>query len=259
MGFPKDYAIQMQKKFGYQVVWPPNTLLEIGDFGVVPGGKHGGRAFTKLGNIKDKFGITAETETGALSPVETLQSEGVSIVNVSGGGGGTANGVNFEVQLDVKFEKKNSMVYNGSDMTPISVKNLYDFGQQLAQLLKDGKWEKNWVVVTDVHQTMGLTVLLSQSSNTSVTLGGNAGLTSGNIAKASANVQIVNSSAAIANYMSAERTTPLLKARAVKKGGIQMQMLEANSVLRPSGDIIPLQDDLEMEVVDFDYCDLDKV
>ncbi len=259
MGFPKDYAKAMKNKFGYQVVWPPNTLLEIGDYGTVSGSKNLGGAFTKLGNIKDKFGIDPEIDRGAVSTVETLQSEGVTIADVTGSGSGVVDGVKIDVEVKVSFEKKNSMVYHGSDVTPLSVRHLGDLGEKLAKLLKAGDWQKDWLVVTDVHETNGLTVLLSQSSNTSLTMAGGAGFGPGNLAKASANVPITNNNSAIANYMSPGRTTPLIRARAVKKAGISLRNLAAGDLMLNTGDIKALSDDHELEVVDFEYCDLDNI
>ncbi|WP_299614320.1 hypothetical protein [uncultured Tateyamaria sp.] len=259
MGFPADYAKAMEKQFGFQVMWPPNRTVKIGDYGTIHGGKGKGGAFTKLGNIARDFDIPFETENSARVEVESLQSDGVSIVNATADGGGKVEGVDFAVQLSVNFEKKNSMVYNGSGMMVRSMTNIGSIGTKLAQKLAAGTWKKNYLVVTDVHETEGMTVLLCQTKNTQVTLGGSAALSTGNIGKASANVEVISNKSAVANYIASTPTTPLLKARAINKHGMKLQtdMLDSgaqagiNAVLLDTGDTF--------EEVLFDYCDLEHL
>ncbi|WP_299206405.1 hypothetical protein [uncultured Tateyamaria sp.] len=259
MGFPADYAKAMEKQFGFQVMWPPNRLVQIGDYGTIHGGKGKGGAFTKLGNIARDFNLAFETETSARVEVESLQSDGVSIVNATADGGGKVDGVDFAVQLSVHFEKKNSMVYNGSGMVLRSMKDIGSIGTQLARKLASGDWKKNYLVVTDVHETEGMTVLLCQTKNTQVTLGGSASLTTGDIGKASANVEVISNQSSIAHYIASTPTTPLLKARAVNKKGLKLQNDMLTNGALAGTNAIPLEDGDTFEEVLFDYCDLDHL
>lgn len=259
MGIPVDYAKAMEKQFGFQVMWPPNKSVSVGDYGTINGDKKKGNSFTVLGNIKNDLKINFDTEASPRVDVETLQSDGVSIVNATADGGGKVDGVNFAVQLKVSFEKKNSMVYNGSGMVLRSMKNIGAVGKQLAGKLKSGEWQKNYLVVTDVHETEGMTVLISQTKDSSVTLGGSASLTTGNIGKASANVQVISNQSSVANYIASVPTTPLLKARAINKKGFKLHSDMVTSGALSGTDAIDLGDGDTFEEVLFDYCDLDHL
>lgn len=250
MGFPKDYAKAMDKAFSYQVVWPPNAPVALGDYGTVNKSKKGGRSFERLGSIRD-LGVKFSPNDGPVMDVETLQSDGISIGTVTGAGKKSDLAVEFEIG----FKKKNSMIYNGSDMYISEIKNLKAVGDALAQLYKERKWKGNWLVVTNLHVTNGLTVLLCDQKGTSVRLGGTADLKAGNLAKASGQAQLVTQSSSVAQYISHGRTTPLLKARKIGRKGFKAEIDDV--VTLPRTDVLSLDDDMEFETVNFDYCDFD--
>lgn len=258
MGFPRDYARAMEGKFGYQVAWPPTASLKLGDYGTVRRSKfRDDDAFDRLGNVAD-FGLGFDVREGGLTPVESLQSDGVSIVEVTG----EAKKSKMAVQVDVSFGSTNSMVYNGSDVRIIEVENQTKLGRELAGLLAEGRWDERWVVVTSLHETNGLTVLLSSARNTTVSIGGSAELSPGNLAKASANVKVESTSNSVANYVSHARTTPLLKARIVRARGFGARESVDSAdplVLFPGQDVLQADDEHDFETVTFDYCDLDEL
>ncbi|GAA3873483.1 hypothetical protein [Celeribacter arenosi] len=257
MGFPRDYAKAMEKQFGYQVVWPPTAPLKLGDFGIVKRSKSpDGYAFDRMGNITDKFKIKFKTLSGAKAGVEKLESAGVSITKASGGG--AKDGI--EVEVSVGFEKKNSMVYHGSDMTILTIDDMLGVGKKLGALLKKGSWDKKWVVVTSVHETRGLTVLLSGAKKTTLGLGGTAELLPGNLAKASAKAQVTAQNASVATYLSTGICTPLLQARVVRKKGFRAFSTEEDPnalVSVQDTDVLALDDDDEFAPVTFNYCDIE--
>ena len=242
---------------GKRPAMPPNQALKLGDFGTIKGGKKG-IPFDRLGNVST-LGITFKERKGAVADVETLESAGVTTAQMTG----SAKKSTAEVEIAVGFSKKHTMIYHGSGMHVAEVEDQLALGKSLAALLKKKNWKKNWVVVTALHVTQGATILLAQESSSDIRLTGKAEFSTGNLANASADVAVYQSSKGIVSYVQ-KNATPLLKARVVQKTGFKTFAADPDNAL-----IIPLAADalaldardeedapLEFVGVTFDYCDV---
>jgi MORN repeat len=217
---PMMYARKMKNKYGFDVLFPPTSSVELGDYGRISqsGTLYGSTPspFVRLGNIRTDFGIQfgiprlKETKT-----VENLSSTRLSITSASAAGSGGDALAGAGLRIDITFSKKGSVFYHGSEMRLLEIAEL---GQLEAALLGLEGWDCGWAVVIEVHENTGVVVLLSDMKGSKVQLSGNAFLTSNNLARADANVKVIQNDSGAAEYISSGMCTPIVKvAKLIKK------------------------------------------
>jgi hypothetical protein len=218
MSAPSFYQKQMKDKFGCDVVWPPNYRVELGDYGKFTRRTWRTRAkpFQKLGNIRDDEDLQVPFQAARPGPkmnMETLVSEHVTIAAVEAGVDpetkvGLAKVAGTEVGVRISFARNKSVVYHGSDVQIHEIAEL----QKLAENISAHEcWDPNWFVVTRIHETQGLTVILSYTNKGfDIEIRGNADLTPGNLARAAASIHVATNRSGKTNYISSGACTPLM-------------------------------------------------
>lgn len=158
----KRFQQEMQKISGLMLNWPVNSPLKVGDYGTVDNNSR----LTVRGNIL--------TDGAQLSKSSKNHNDSLQIVS--------AKGVNYtidqttranvaSVDLNVKFKKANSVFANLGPQTISKLDNIDALGEHLNKLLKSGRWDVNYIVVTTVYTAKNVIVAGSTNEDANIVFG----------------------------------------------------------------------------------------
>lgn len=173
-GAQERYVDEMKDHFGYYAAWQPGIPLQLGDIGIL-----NGNLFTPISNL-DKLDLPFTTRTDATTNDLEYSSKGaVSITTklsgtVSPQGSALAQG---DVGIILDFSSENAVYFKAEQATSDLIDDSLTIGNKVLSLFSQGKWDKNWVVITELVKAASATVVISSTSNSSLEL------------KATANVQ----------------------------------------------------------------------
>ena len=162
-----QYCEQIKNHFKvFYATFPPNQPYELGDFGVL-----NDDVFVRLGNVKNRFGMTFAVRAGeAKSPAIDFTSKGSVAVEFRGKAEAAVGTVPVKAGLDITFARENSVFFNAADCTLDSVEDQVALGEQILALYAQKKWEKKYALVTGVLRARSTTAIVSSSSNSSISL-----------------------------------------------------------------------------------------
>lgn len=141
-------------------VWPPATVLKLGDYG-----RRVGARFERLGSLSD-LGIAVPPWRGVPGSKHIAFSEGVDVaiaVNAS------VADVGATATLDVGFGSEYSIFFNAAGCSTQSIASKNELGQSL---LANFSFQRDWVVVTDIVRVDNFTVAVSQEKGATLSLQG---------------------------------------------------------------------------------------
>ena len=212
----KQYTNEMKKKFGYYATWNPGLPLELGDIGTFDG-----NVFTHRSNLSEK-GIEFEIrEDNSRSELEHNSNGSVAITNKLAGKIPPPGSVLADVDagIIVEFSKENATVFKANNTTTPTIKDKDKVGDQVLELYNEGKWKKEWMVITELIVAESATVIISKKSNSKIELKANANikLPALDIADAKFEFSSAFARGLETKIITAEGLTPLFKVMGVKK------------------------------------------
>ena len=162
-----QYCEQIKNHFKvFYATFPPNQPYELGDFGIL-----NDEVFVRLGNVKNRFGLTFQVRAGeAKSPAIDFTSKGSVAVDFRTKAEAAIGTVPVKAGLDITFARENSVFFNAADCTLDSVEDQVALGEQIIKLYEQKKWEKKYAIVTGVLRAKSTTAIVSSSSNSSISL-----------------------------------------------------------------------------------------
>lgn len=211
----RQYTNEMKRKFGYYATWNPGVPLKLGDIGTL-----NNNVFNRLSNLSEReieFEIRPdETKT----PLEHNSEGSVSVTTKLSGTVAPQGSVltNLDAGIIVEFSKENSTLFKANNTTSPSIKDKINLGEQVLKLYKEGKWNKNWVIVTELVEAENATVIISNNSNSKIELKANANIDAPtfDIADAEFKFSTQFSKGLETKIISAEGLTPLFKVMGMK-------------------------------------------
>jgi hypothetical protein len=216
----EQYCKEMFQKFGYLATWTPGVQLQLGDIGIVDKWQ-----FTRLTNLADldpAIGFQVRDDTS--KEVQKHASSGSTSVTFKAAGKAPQVGSvlsQAEAGFTVEFKRSFSTVYEAVGCVTPSIKDQATLGQEILNRYRKGKWNKEWVVITELVTADSATVLISQNSNSKIELSASGAVAAGSIslADASAGLQVAFARDMATSIICQSGLTPLFKARGVKSGG----------------------------------------
>ncbi len=210
-----QYTNEMKKKFGYYATWNPGVPLKLGDIGTFSD-----NVFTRLSNLTDR-GIEFEIRPDETkTPLEHNSEGSVSVTTKLSGTVAPQGSVltNLDAGIIVEFSKENSTLFKANNTTSPSIKDTIKLGEQVLKLYREGKWNKNWVIVTELVEAENATVIISNNSNSKIELKANANIDAPtfDIADAEFKFSTQFSKGLETKIISAEGLTPLFKVMGMK-------------------------------------------
>lgn len=211
----KKYTRELKKQFDYLATWLPGTPIDLGDIGILRNNQ-----FTKVSNLSD-FGIEFEIEPDETkSDIEHSSKGAVSITTKASGTvapQGRALG-EIDAGIIVEFSKENAILFKANGTTSPCIKDQISLGKKIIELYKDGKWDKDWAVITELVDSESATILISSSSNGEIELKAKGEIEAAklDIADAELGFELTFSKDLSTKIIAAESLSPLFKASKVK-------------------------------------------
>jgi hypothetical protein len=146
--------------------WPPFALLKIGD--IVRIDEVG--MFVTDSSLK-KLNIRYESEISDTHAHYSYRSQGsVTVTAHAKVELKTEEIARVESLITVSFSKENSILFDLADIEYESIVDLSSVEAALAKIFDSGKWDNNWLVVTNVMKAKKATILLANSKKSRVNL-----------------------------------------------------------------------------------------
>lgn len=207
----KKYTRELKEQFNYLATWLPGTPIELGDIGILKNFQ-----FTKISNLIE-LGIAFEIVTDETkSDIEHSSSGAVSITTKASGAvaphGSTLG--DLDAGITVEFSKENAILFKANGTTSPCIKNQIALGKTIIELYKQGKWDKDWSVITEKVDSESATILISSSSASKVELKAKGKIESAklDIADAGLGFELTFSKDLSTKIIAEDSITPLFKA-----------------------------------------------
>ncbi|PRY07273.1 hypothetical protein CLV24_12411 [Pontibacter ummariensis] len=158
----KAYLRELRREFGYLPAWEPTKKIVLGTVGVFKK-----NAFTKLMELKD-LGIGFEIETDhEPGNLEYTSPNGFSITTKAAGAPRIPGSSIPEDKAGVIFDfnRENSIIFKVNEANTPVIKDLNHIQHEVIRLYKEGRWDKDWVLVTEAVYANRCTLLISNHRN----------------------------------------------------------------------------------------------
>lgn len=214
----KNYNKEVHSEFGYRATWGPGTPLQLGDVGTIVEG-----VFRQESTLAD-FGITdVKTRAGSVMEDYNFDSKsGVSIAMKAAGEAAPANSKLAEAQagFSIDFSRDFSVVFRAKSPQELLITNVAQIGTRIKELYEEGKWEKDYVVITSLVKAASATIIISgeKGAHIDISASGKASVSSIDLASLDAGLDVAWSNQISERIIAKAETTPLYRVHGIKKG-----------------------------------------
>lgn len=211
----RQYTNEMKRKFGYYATWNPGVPLQLGDIGIFKN-----NIFTKISDLESR-GITFETREDQDRVDLEHNSQGSVTVTTKLAGTVAPQGsilADGDAGIVVEFGRENSTLFKANNTVSPSIKDTIKLGNQILDLFKQGKWNKDWAIITELVKAESARVIISNSSSSKIELKANANVDAPafDIADASFEFSTLVSKGLETKIVASEGITPLFKSMGIK-------------------------------------------
>ncbi|MFZ2899833.1 MAG: hypothetical protein WA004_14490 [Saprospiraceae bacterium] len=248
------YLKQIQEQFRYRPIWPPGKPLEVGVIGKIPRG-----IFTNYTTIEKELGVKPEIQsTYKKDDVLEFETSGSVQTTFKAKGQGTPPNAQYLGEADagvvIEFNSGDAVVFKLKGYHTHQIMNLAEIQEAVVAKYKAKKWDKEYVLITEVIEADGATILISKNAGAKVELAANADIGGKelNIADASLGWDLKSERSMATKVIAQSSITPLYLAMSVRKSWFGPAELEVKRSLKPEGA------DWDVGVLPFDPDELDK-
>jgi len=158
------YTETINKNFPYQFAnWEPGKPVRLGDYGYLKN-----NVFIYMGNIED-IGISFEIRKDKGLDNRKFKSSGINIKKINIGASANINSVvNVKAKLEISFTKENSVFFNAINCTTDMIRSKPKLGKDILNEYKNGEWNIDYVVITDIMKSEATTIVISEEKNSSI-------------------------------------------------------------------------------------------
>jgi hypothetical protein len=212
----KQYAREMNEKFGYFATWLPNVRLKLGDIGVVR--KQVFEPVSSLEQLGIAFAIDRDRQAADL---DYTSSDAVSIEAKSSAAAHDPAETAAQAggSISISFSRAEAVVFQASGCVTSRIADVKSLGEEILSRYHRDAWDPDHVVVTDLISAGGATILISNGQNAHIDLAirveAGSGMTK--IAEANANVTVTRAAGIGTRIVAAAGLTPLFKVAGVKR------------------------------------------
>jgi hypothetical protein len=196
------YQDEMFSNLGFYPTWLPGDRMEIGDVGVLDGGR-----FRQQASLKE-LGIAYQVSTGtAVQNVKYNSTQGTKIeVTASADAASVAQG-----EIKIEFARTGAFVFHANDLRQRQLENRLLVGKDIVAAYARGTWKKEWLLVEAHHIASCATVIVCQDSAGSLVLGASASkpLTSISLSDPKVGLTVSRTSGRIVHLVGARNLHPL--------------------------------------------------
>lgn len=204
-------ALSAQFKTLYGVL--ADNPVGLGDFGSFSDG-----VFSRQGNIRD-LGISFTPVSGqGESEYNTTNASNLTVKSEAAGTL-SIQGNSVTPKLTVEFERDDTVFFNAAGCSHSAISDINALGPRLEDL-QDGKWAKNYVVITHVVNAAAVTIAISSGRNAKVSFEAQGEVKQIDLKDASLKLEVGDQSS-IGYRQATTRGTPLIGLHELQPGAVR--------------------------------------
>jgi hypothetical protein len=214
----RQYARELGRQFRFLATWTPAVRVALGDIGTIDDDN----LFVRVASLAD-FGISFdETVEQGASETFDYASAGAVKIGFKAAGSPSALVPNVPIAtagLGIHFSREHATVFRADGATHSRIANEIRLVEDVAWLMREHRWDRNWSIVNHVVQAESTSVLLAQSAGASIEFGLSAKVTGGGLELLNADVglQTVASREMQFSIVGIGNSTPLFRAKRVRR------------------------------------------
>lgn len=199
----KLYHDEMHKNLGYFATWLPASILEIGDIGVLTGGR-----FRKVASLKE-LGIK-ESPLREGVPQNVSYSASAKRGSSLAAGAGTVVPVG-KAELSIQFSSEGGFIFEAAGLKNIELAEKQAVFSQIVDAYDRGEWQKDWLLVEALYQANCATIIVSEDNSSEIVLKAEANVPLGGLplADPKLGLSVSSSNGKIVHVVAADNLRPL--------------------------------------------------
>jgi hypothetical protein len=215
----KTYTRSIYKQLRYRPTWLPGTPVELGTVGVLKDGIF--RAVTDLHRLGLTY--TAKMDPASDGALDYTSEKGVSIAFKAAGQLNTQFKALGEAEAGalVEFSEEDAIVMQNRGVTLNRIEDqpalMADMLRLLAVADDSKRWNRDWVVISEVAQVESATIVISVSGSSRIELKASGAVAPTSLADASANLTVASESQVSTKIIAESGLTPLYRGLRVKR------------------------------------------
>ncbi len=215
MSAQDQYTNELKDHFGYYATWNPDVPLSLGDIGILIN-----NLFTKISNISELNLSIEELKDDSETDLEYNSNGNVSVSTKLEGSVAPQGSAltNLDAGIIIEFGKENSIFFKANKTLTSTLKDSIKLGEKVLELFSQGKWNKRWVIITELVTAKSGTIIISNNINGKIELKANADVhaTKLDVADADFNFSTQFSRGLETKIISEQGLTPLFKLMGIK-------------------------------------------
>ena len=213
----KEYLKEMHSKFQYRANWEPNKPLKIGDIGILEKGVFSHRS--SLEDEKIPMDVRVDENEGSL---KYNSSGSVDIKSKLSGEATIPNSALGELDagFSISFSREKSIVFQVNGTKTYMITNVGAIEREVLQRFMANQWPKDWVIITELVEGKEGTIIISNSSSSSIDLKANGDISAAgalNVASTDLGLSVVSKKNIGTEIIGKQGLTPLYRAAGIKK------------------------------------------
>lgn len=214
MALWKQYVKEVKKEIGELATWPPIDHVEIGSYGELRDGK-----FHRIGNIRTlEWSYTTQRDQTPgdmfFSSTDKVEVAFKAAGSAAPAGSGLAIG---DAGFAITFHKEGGVFFKAGGVVKEQIVDTAPIRQAMLRAYLNDKWNKRWVVITEVHEAADIVVLVSKKNGVNADLKVKGEVTAApNVANADVEVMVTSGSEALVSWTADKGCTPLIEAIGIR-------------------------------------------
>jgi triacylglycerol lipase len=166
MSLGRNFAKKIRREItGLHANFPPSRTLELGDYGRIEDD-----VFQRQGNVRQlgiNFGVVPG---GSPTNFEFSSDDAVEIEFILKGEVRPGGVPAARAGLEIRFSREEAFFFSAAGCVIDQIENQVAVGQELVRRLREGEWEADYYVVTNLVRSKSTTLVASASKNSEIKL-----------------------------------------------------------------------------------------
>jgi hypothetical protein len=207
------YTNVLHKNLKQYASWPVDSLIRLGDYGLVEGDQ-----FNYVGNIA-QLGIPLKDASSPVNIVFEYKSAGVAQTKINAGVSGNVPGTSIgaNVKTELKFATENSIYFRSIKLVYSRIDNFAEVSAAIMKQFEAGSWNGSYAFVHNLFQSGGTTIIVTNGNNATIEIEASVkGLQQFDLADASAGLTSTDNGYVGFKVIAGDKLVPLFGLAKVK-------------------------------------------
>jgi hypothetical protein len=155
------YQQEIHDHLGFFATWLPGDRVEVGDVGVIEGGRF--RRETSLTELSIQCDVLAGKST---QDVQYTSTQGTTMATTAG----AAVSQLAKAEISIEFSREGAFVFHAKSLRQYQLENRAAVAAKILKSYEKSKWKKEWLLVEAIHTAECATVIVSEDNSASIVL-----------------------------------------------------------------------------------------